>query len=375
MPERGLFVSGRAALGPEGAAEGVAEVLHQAVAEGVFPGAVARVEALSGPSTLLEFATGRVSTRPPGAPVEVDTSYDLASLTKLYTATVALRLVASGELDLDMDVGRTIEVTGLYGVTPRALLEHRSGLPAWRPYYEQVRGDGSAEILKAALAEDLERDPSEPAVYSDVGFLVLMVLLERISGRGLEALVQEEVLIPLGLAGTGFRPVGGGPEEAGALLSSGSIAATEECPRRGLLVGEVHDDNAWAMGGVAPHAGLYGTAAEVAAFARGWWDAPEIGFLPRALRDEAWSRPSTGGTHSLGWDTVSSENSTAGQLLSRQSHGHLGFTGTSLWIDPERAVAVILLSNRVHPNREGGSAMGTFRRQFHDAVVHFVDAL
>lgn len=350
-------------------------MLEAAIASGVFPGAVARVDSLASQRVLLELATGTISSHPPGPEVGAETVYDLASLTKLYTATATLRMVAQDRLALDLDAGKYLEQTNLYGVTVQELLEHRSGLPAWRPYYERLTGSDPEALLEAALSEQPDRGPSVGALYSDVGFLVLMAVLEKASGRGLEKLIQEEVLIPLGLLGTGYRTVGRGPAAALELLASGALAATEDCPRRGLLVGEVHDDNAWAMGGVAPHAGLYATASEVTAFARGWWDAAEIGFLPQDLRDLAWSRPGEGGSHSLGWDTVSGPQSTAGRLLSRRSHGHLGFTGTSLWIDPDRAIAVVLLTNRVHPNRNGGEQMKELRREFHDAVVHFVDAL
>ena len=344
-------------------------LLDQAVADGLFPGAVLRVEALAASGALLQHSTGRVSSDPPGVPVSPDTIFDLASLTKLYTATAALRLVADGCLRLEARVDQLLgEDSGhLAGVTVSQLLEHRSSLPAWRPYYE---GD---DVRAAALAEPVQRPPGEAHEYSDVGFLVLMEVLERVSGVPLRQLITEQVLAPLGLMDTGYRPVRQGEASALKLLGTGQVAATERCPYRSLLVGEVHDDNAWAMGGVAPHAGLFATAEQVAAFARGWWDAAEIGYLPAQLRDAAWAAPRPGGTHVLGWDSVSPEHSSAGAVLSSRSHGHLGFTGTSLWIDPDREVAVVLLSNRVHPSREGGQGMREFRPLLHDAVANFVD--
>jgi len=344
-------------------------LLDQAVLSGTFPGAVLRVEDLRGAGALLEHAVGRVASDPPGPDVGVDTLFDLASLTKLYTATATLRLVAAGSLGLDDHLEDLLGAAGqhLPGVTVRHLLEHRSGLPAWRPYYEEQ------DVLAAALCEAPQRSPGAAHEYSDVGFLVLMEVLARASGIPLRALVTREVLAPLGLVDTGYRPVGQGEAAALEQLSSGRFAATERCPYRSLLCGEVHDDNAWAMGGVAPHAGLFATAEQVAAFARAWWDAPEIGYLAQELRDSAWSRTSRGGSHVLGWDTVSSEGSAAGARLSRQSYGHLGFTGTSLWVDPDRAVAVVLLSNRVHPSRDDSEAIRKFRPAVHDAVADFVD--
>jgi CubicO group peptidase (beta-lactamase class C family) len=344
-------------------------LLERAVADGVFPGAVLRVEALGATGALLQHSAGRVSSDPPGVAVSLDTIFDLASLTKLYTATAALRLVADGCLQLDDRLDDLLGEAGghLAGVTVAQLLEHRSGLPAWRPYYE---GD---DVRAAALAEPLQRAPGEAHEYSDVGFLVLMEVLERVSSVSLRLLITREVLAPLGLMDTGFRPVSRGEASGLELLATGQVAATERCPYRSLLVGEVHDDNAWAMGGVAPHAGLFATAEQVAAFARGWWDAPQIGYLPAQLRDAAWAAPQPGGTHGLGWDSVSEEHSSAGSILSSRSHGHLGFTGTSLWIDPEREVAVVLLTNRVHPSRDGGQGIREFRPLLHDAVANFVD--
>jgi len=214
--------------------------------------------------------------------------------------------------------------------------------------------------------------------YSDVGFLLLHTLLEEVTRTPLQDLMAEEVLEPMsaesGLPSPTYRPVGAGVEAAVARVAAGELAATEDCPRRGLLVGEVHDGNAWAMGGVAPHAGLFGGADTVAALARAWWSAPRRGFLPRDVRDAAWSPAKAGGTHVLGWDTVSpGGESSAGSLLSRRSVGHLGFTGTSLWIDPRRAVSIVLLTNRVHPSRED-DRIRALRPRVHDAAAAFLDA-
>jgi len=356
-------------LPAEGERAQVRHLLEQAVSAGVFPGAVLHVEALGGAGALMQHSVGRVATDPPGPEVTLNTVFDLASLTKLYAATATLRLVAEERFRLDDTVDGLLGegAEHLAGVTVRHLLEHRSGLPAWRPYYE---GD---DVRTAALSEPLLRVPGVAHEYSDVGFLVLMEVLERVSGLSLRGLVSREVLAPLGLLDTGYRPTGRGEEPGLELLRSGQVAATERCPYRSLLCGEVHDDNAWALGGVAAHAGLFATAEQVAAFARGWWDAPRIGYLPEALREEAWSPAAVGGTHVLGWDTVSAEGSSAGSKLSARSHGHLGFTGTSLWVDPDREVAVVLLSNRVHPSREGVDRIRKFRPLLHDAVADLVD--
>lgn len=320
--------------------------LEAAVADGTCSAAVLRVEDLRAHEPLLEIAVGRVSAAPPGPPVRRDTAFDLASLTKLYTATAVLRLVARGELALDQGL--------------RDLLDHRSGLPAWAPLYEQADPQAAARAMTAG--------PRGDHVYSDIGFLHL---LDRLGG-GIAEVLAREVLIPLGLGSTAFRSVGQGSAAAEALLATGDVAATEHCPRRGFLVGEVSDGNTWAMGGASGHAGLFAPASDVAAFAQGWWDAPETGFLPRSLRDAAWGPPDEPGTHVLGWDTVAGADSSAGRKLSRRAHGHLAFSGCSLWVDPERAVAVVLLTNRIHPHRED-PRIRRLRPRVHDAVAEEVD--
>ena len=350
----------------------LSSLVAEAIADRVFPGAVLRIDDLNGSGVLAEICTGRVSTSPQGACVRASTSFDVASLTKVFSATVALRLVSQGALSLSATVPEVLGAGAghLEGVTVRQLLEHRSGLPAWRPFFE-----AKIPVLQSALQEPLESKPGTRHCYSDVGFLVLMAVLEQVSGLPYRHLMSREVLVPLGLNDTGFRPAGLGETAAMSLLKEGCFAATERCSYRGLLCGEVHDDNTWAMGGVAAHAGLFASAAQLGAFARAWWQAPAIDYLPESLRDQAWSSPAPGGTHVLGWDTVSEQGSSAGTKLSRSSHGHLGFTGTSLWVDPDRAIAVTFLCNRVHPTRERPELIRSFRPVLHDAVVDFVDGV
>ena len=345
-------------------------LLAEGVSDGIFSGAVLRIEDLKGAGAHIECSEGRVSSAPIGPVVTPATLFDIASLTKLFSATVTLRLIAEGSLSLDADVAALLggRSQHLNGVTVRHLLEHRSGLPAWRAFFE-----GSESVLHAAMQEPLEAAPGTRYLYSDVGFLVLMAVLEKVSGLSYSHLMIREVLVPLGLYETGYRSSAAGESVCLARVAEGEFAATEQCSYRGLLCGEVHDDNTWAMGGVAAHAGLFASAAQLGAFARGWWDAPQLGYLPADLRDQVWSAPNPPYSHVLGWDTVTAGVSSVGSKLSRISRGHLGFTGTSLWIDPERAVAVVFLSNRVHPSREGVESIRRFRPRLHDAVADFVD--
>ncbi len=343
-------------------------LLEEGAGDGTFAGACLAVQDLAAGATALEVVAGRVATEPPGPPVRSDTAFDLASLTKLYTASAALRLAAAGRLDLDGDVGAVLGRPHLAGVTPRHLLDHRSGLPAWAPLF------AGFDPVGQALATPLEAAPGARHRYSDLGFLVLSEVLRGASGLGPEGLIRAEVLDPLGLDATAFRGTGGGEVAALALLSTGDAAATERCPARGLMCGEVMDRNTWAMGGAAPHAGLFAPAAEVAAFAQAWWDAPARGWLPAACRDAAWAPPREPGTHGLGWDSVPTDGYTsAGRVLSPRSRGHLGFSGTSLWIDPERGLAAVLLTNRTHPSRDN-PRLGPFRPRLHDAVARWWDA-
>jgi serine-type D-Ala-D-Ala carboxypeptidase len=341
--------------------------MEQGVRDGVFSGAVVWVRHLDVDEPGSGVCVGTVSADPPGPALTEATLFDLASLTKLYTGAAALRLVAAGLLDLDEDVAPRLAAPHLSGVTARLLLSHRSGLPAWKPLF------GGFDVVGRALREPLEAAPGSRHLYSDIGFLVLGALLSRVSGLSVADVVRREVLEPLGLDGTDYRPVGAGDAAARALLATGAVAATELCENRGLVCGEVMDRNTWAMGGAAPHAGLFGTAAQVAAFAAGWWNAIPTGWLPQALVDAAWTHPSPG-THGLAWDSVAPAGySSAGRVLSPHSRGHLGFSGTSLWIDPEREVAIVLLTNRTHPDRNN-PRLKPFRPLLHDDVARAIDA-
>jgi CubicO group peptidase (beta-lactamase class C family) len=368
------FASGRLPLS-EATFVSVDAVLEDAVSSGIGSAAVLRIDDLERGRLLREWVVGTVSREPSGPGVTSETAFDLASLTKLYTATLTLRLVARGFLALETclaDLVPPLRRSPLHLVTVGQLLEHTSGAVGWKPLFEKQSGSRAVRDAAAALAAD----KPGPGLYSDIGFLVLQTVLEHMTRTPFGDLLVEEVLEPIGeladLPTPSFRSVGAGPEAVKETIAAGQIVATENCPRRGLLCGEVHDGNAWAMGGVAPHAGLFGSAATVAALARSWWTAPRSRFLPRSIRDAAWARPRGEGTHVLGWDTVSPGGSSAGTMLSRRSVGHLGFTGTSLWIDPDRRISIVLLTNRVHPSRDD-DRIRALRPTVHDAAAAFVD--
>jgi CubicO group peptidase (beta-lactamase class C family) len=342
-----------------------------------FPGAVLAVGRPGEPPH--ERAFGRLSYETGAAEVKPDTIYDLASLTKVVaTTTVAMMLVDEQKLDLDAPVARLLprfRGGAKEAVSVRHLLSHSSGLPWWAPLYKEA--SGRREMLERLLALPLAYEPGTRSDYSDLGMVLLGVLLEEAGGAPLEILVRSRVTEPLGLVDTGYLP---GP----ALVPR--IAPTELDPWRGrLLVGEVHDENAFAFGGVAGHAGLFGTAGDLARFARMVLDGGlhEGRRLVSRATIELFTRRAgvPRSTRALGWDTAADEGggrsstpgdpcySSAGSLLSPRSFGQTGFTGTSLWIDPDRGLYLVLLTNRVHPSR-ANDAIRAVRARLADVVAH-----
>jgi CubicO group peptidase (beta-lactamase class C family) len=358
-----------------------------AVAAGVVPGTVI----LFGDEGETRFheAFGARQVDPVRLPATLDTIYDVASLTKaVVTSVIAMRAVGDGLLRLDDPVIRYVpEFVGeaKEGVTIRHLLAHAAGLPAHRPFYLQhpgtgreAAGDGEgdaarsarrAAILLAAAAEPLTAPPGTRAVYTDLGFMLLGWLLERVRGARLDALADREIFHPLALGATAFGPL--------AADAGRAIAATERCPWRGrLLVGEVHDQNAWAMNGVAGHAGLFSTAHDLAVIAHDLaavWRGEEPTGGARVDRDvirEFWTPSGVPGSNwRLGWDGPAPHGSQAGALLARSAVGHLGFTGCSLWIDPERNRVIVFLSNRIHPVVRDDPRFRAFRPAVQDAAI------
>jgi CubicO group peptidase (beta-lactamase class C family) len=336
-------------------------LLLDAVQSGVAPGAVLTVLGPDGVES-----TWAVGLRRDGGPaVTADTRYDLASLTKVVaTLPCILRLAAAGEIALDDTVGRFFSSAGWFqtpsvaDATVRSLLAHASGLPAWRPLFAQVGDRRTA--LAAVLQSPVER-PGEVA-YSDLGFMLLGAIVERVAHERLDAFARREVFEPLGMVATGFGPLAGVP-----------VAATEDCGWRDrVLEGEVHDENAAVWDGVAGHAGLFGTAADLARYARAWLRsdphvAPE-GLGLEATREQA--RAPDGARRGLGWALAPVPGAEDEGFMGRGAtgYGHTGFTGTSLWIDPGTGLAVALLTNRVHPRRGSAAAVQRLRRTVHEAV-------
>jgi CubicO group peptidase (beta-lactamase class C family) len=358
--------------------------MERAVLDGVFPGGV--LAARSDGEVRLLVAAGSLSSEPASNPVQASTIYDLASLTKpLATATSVLLLVQAEKLKLDAAVGTIlVELKGtpIGAATLRDLLAHRSGLPGWRPLYERLVIEGLAwgraepsvvrqAVLRLIKDEPLVSQVGEQSLYSDLGFILLGFAVERTSGLLLEEYFTQAVAQPLGARPLCFHRAAASSSRSWVSECSDRIAPTEwDEWRKRLLKGEVHDENAAAMGGVAGHAGLFGTVESVLAVS-GLWLAAYLGepsFLDRTLVRQFTTRQSQTPQSSwaLGWDTPSIPSS-SGTHFSPQAFGHLGFTGTSIWIDPQRRVEVVLLTNRVHPSRKNDS-IRAFRPLIHDLV-------
>lgn len=341
-------------------------ILREAVAERAFPGAsfcvTFRGETLLG-------SVGRTTYEPNAPAISAEMVYDLASLTKvLATTALAMKLYESGLLRLDQPVRELVHFDGggddprRATVTVRHLLAHSSGLPAYLPMYKMAQDRAQAAWM-AALAP-LECEPGTRAEYSDVGFIVLGALLEKLAGETLDRSCERQIFAPLGMKETCFNP----PREWRRRIPPTEIDSSF---RKTLVWGTVHDENAHVMRGVAGHAGLFGTARDVATFAEVMLRGGTPLFKRGTVELFTQRQPPEGSSRALGWDTPS-PSSSSGKHFSPRSYGHLGFTGTSLWIDPERQLSVTLLSNRTWPDRSS-QRIKQVRPAFHDAIVEALD--
>lgn len=358
----------------------IESLMEGALSQGIFPSAVLLCGDTQAP--LYSKAFGKAVIDPP-SPARTGTVYDLASLTKpLATAASLMLLVQDNLLGLDQPVARTL--TWLAGtdkeaITTRQLLGHCSGLPDWKPYYETLVKEpfeGRRQALRRLLAaEGLVCRPGEQTLYSDVGFMLLQELVESLSKMPLDDFFAARIAGPLGIESLFFRrlgekgPIGG---EAGGNPGH-FFAATEDCPwRNRILQGEVHDDNAHLLGGVAGHAGLFGTAAGVwrlvAELCRSFRGQGESRVFSKNVATAFFTVRPGPGSFALGFDTPSRPGSSSGRHFADLSVGHLGFTGVSFWADLQKDAIVILLTNRVHPTRSR-EGIKHFRPVIHDAAM------
>lgn len=354
-------------------------VLEQGLTEGVAPGFSFGVWDRSRESVIQVGVLGKKRLAlgsEQGEELERDTFFDIASLTKIFaTASLVALLVERRWIRWET---RLVDLLPEY---PDAeirlfhLLSHTAGLPAWKPLWQQLQARFAPaplysvpvavrqnEMRKFLVQIPREAPVGEKVVYSDITFLLLGFALEAVVQCSLPSAVQKFIWEPMGIKNAFFSKVTTSVEQG----RHSNAAATEDCPwRGGVLQGQVHDDNAWAMGGYGGHAGVFTTSFELLKFAAQWI----LGFYSEQTQRAAWSRLSNPPQceKTLGWDTPSEKNPSIGTYFSKNSVGHLGFTGTSLWIDPDAGLAVTLLSNRVHPSREN-TRIREFRPRFHNAL-------
>ena len=348
-------------------------IMRVGIAEGAAPGGVLAVGRYGRIVHMKGY--GRQDTAAASAPVDENTMYDMASLTKVIaTTTAAMILEEQGQLDLDRTVASYLpefNAPDKAAITMRMVVTHRGGLEAFAALYKEFKGRD--QYLAQINLRPLKSTPGTETVYSDWDLILTQLVIERITGRTLDQFVAEKVFAPLGMSSTMFTP--------DSVTYFSRIAPTEIDTAtgglmRGLVHGKVHDENAWAIGGVSGHAGLFSTTHDLSIFAQMLLNGGEYNGV-RIVKPSTlarWTAPQSGSSsRALGWDTPS-KNSSAGNYFSARSFGHTGFTGTSLWIDPEKNLFVILLTNRVDPTRNNNRHVPLRRAVADAAQVAITDA-
>jgi CubicO group peptidase (beta-lactamase class C family) len=336
--------------------EQIKSLMLRAVEDGIFPSA-----------QLLVAKAGHIIIDEPFGNATGETIFDVASLTKpISTTTLLMQLVAEDKIRLDDTLQQLIpqcQCEAKTNITVRHLLSHSSGLPAWQPFYQTIPTDdigepsGKMQIIDACCREPLIYTPGQQSIYSDLGFILLGEIIESVTKMSISKVFNEKVATPLSLNNTFFVPLTPSLSPQGRGLGEGaSFAPTEDCPwRNKVMRGEVHDQNCYAMGGVAGHAGLFSTTADIHKFLKVFVESFKTSgsflhhdtvqrFLPFHYK-----LTDCNSTWLLGWDTPAHGNSQAGEYFSHKSIGHLGYTGCSMWIDLEKEIWIILLTNRIHP--------------------------
>ncbi len=365
----------------------ISEFLGGRIAAGDFPAAVYAVS--RGDEVLLSDALGNMSAVPPAEKASIGTVFDLASITKvLVTGMLCAQLVEERKLDLDDPVGEHIPElsgTGKEGTTLRQLLTHTSGFKAWLPLYLEAGAatppaERPSRVLAAIAAEPLAAEPSTKVIYSDLNFILLGFVIERVTGSGIAQAGADRIFDPLGLKDTFFNPPA---DRVSGIAASeeGNVHERNTCAeqgydtesviwRSGVIRGEVHDGNCFYLGGVAGHAGLFSSVGDVTRMAKEF--LPSGGSLLDVRTRKHFTENMTLGLNearSLAFQLAATHDSTASGSLPAESFGHLGFTGTSLWIDPVHEHTFILLTNRTHGRRPPFVNINAVRRRFHELAA------
>jgi serine-type D-Ala-D-Ala carboxypeptidase len=350
----------------------VSNKIEQAISEGVFPGAVLLCAINQDIIFHESFGMADIFEK---RKIGKDSIFDLASLTKPLATTLSIsKLIENGLISLDQKAGSIIEefnTDDKADITIDMLLRHTSGFPAYREYYKQVIKSNKAprQFLRHLLVnEPLETNPGDIQVYSDLGFMVLSWIIEKISCQRLDYFVSQQIYSPLKISDLFFVDLN--LKESILKQYHRKIVATQQCPwRKKILMGEVDDDNTWAVGGIEGHAGLFGNAASIHNLCCEILNALQNKPTKILSHDimHAFVQKKNSNDMVAGFDTPSKKNSSSGRYFSIASIGHLGFTGTSFWVDPETSLIAVLLTNRVHPLRFN-NGIKKFRREIHNLI-------
>ncbi len=360
--------------------EQISNLLEEHIKAGDFPSAIYLIGERG--RVVFTGSLGNSAVEPYRITNKLDTIYDLASLTKpLITGLLCARRIELGELTLDSSVSHYLpefDRTDKSMITVRELLTHTAGLPAWKALY--LLAEDEPERATGAIANlDLEYKPGTRVVYSDLGFIALGILLSRLTGQSLADMARHEIFEPLELRQTLFNPEAA-LQTGIAACENGNNYERDMCEQTGagvyqnsrqrLIWGEVHDGNAYFLGGVAGHAGLFSTAQETFTLAQQFLaESTRLLAPPTCLLFRTNMTPELNEARSLAWQLAATKDSTAGLDLPPDSFGHTGFTGTSLWIDPEHQRVFILLTNRTHARQLPFANINAVRRRFHSLGV------
>jgi len=353
----------------------IKEMLEKGLSEGAFPGAVLLVA--RGREIVVHQEVGLRSVWPKQEPMTRETIFDLASLTKPLATTLAImKLVDQGKIALGQPLSEIIMSTPLKekeSLTPRLLLNHSAGFTAWKPFYSDLMKERAGErkwmLRNWILQEPLAYSPGTDCLYSDWGFMILEWIVEEVSGMPMHQSLEDNFYQPLSLNNT-FLNTGVLPTRFDRTM----FAAAKDCPLRDRIIrGEVEDDVAYALGGYSGHAGLFGTAEDVhtlVALLTDLYTGKRDDYLTPETVRRFFRRQNIveGCTWALGWDTPSFENSSSGKYFSAKSVGHLGFTGTSVWMDLEKNVIVVFLTNRTLTSVDN-EKIKAFRPRIHDLIM------
>ncbi len=345
-------------------------VINKAIEDEAFPGAVVLI--WKDGKTIYEKAYGNYTYDKSSPIVQTNTIFDLASVTKVVATTTAAMICCDRKLfSLDDKVIKYIpefEVNGKENITIKNLLLHNSGLPAWKKFYG--RGLKYDDVINEIYSSEIEYKTGEKTVYSDLGIITLGKIIEKVTGKSLDVFCSDEIFKPLKMNSIFYNP-------NDSLKKLCAPTEIDDYWRNKTLQGEVHDETSAMLNGVAGHAGLFSTAEDIAKLMsvlmnKGKYN--DVQFIKPSTIELFTKRNSEGSTRALGWDTKSDPGSSAGKYFSKNSFGHTGYTGTSIWADPERNLFVVFLTNRVYPTREN-TKIQKVRPQLHNAVIKSIEKI